>query len=429
MKLLGDKPSRRLTVCCLTAAALSVLVGCSSGNSGGSPGGASGSQGGASALGVSANQILIGYIDDFTGGDSEDATFASQAVKARIALANANGGIDGRKIKLITADSGSTPNSALTAAESLVNKQHVFAVISNSGFLFGASSFLTHANAPVTGTGIDGPEWGDPHTANMFDAGGAPSANNVLSAIGQFFKSQGANRVGTLSYAASPSSVNAAKNGGKSAANAGLQNPINDTSAVFTTDDMTPQALNMKKADVEGEWAVFAQTQSIGLSQALQQQGMHLKALLVAEGYNAIPAASSAAAQGLEVMLYAPPVESGNKAVLSMMAAIHKYSPYTQADYSGHMITGWLAADLMVTGLKLAGKNPTRDGFENALHNLSHYTAGGLFGAAVNLKQSLQGTWAPAPAMANCFSVVKYEGTKYVPLNNGKPYCGTVSSG
>ena len=61
-----------------------------------------------------------------------------RSFKARIDLQNAEGGVDGRKIKFITEDDQSSPSDAATAAAAEVAKG-VFAIDYNSPFAYGAA--------------------------------------------------------------------------------------------------------------------------------------------------------------------------------------------------------------------------------------------------------------------------------------------------
>jgi branched-chain amino acid transport system substrate-binding protein len=89
---------------------------------------------------------------------------------ARIAAQNAAGGVNGRKIVLVTEDDQSTTAGDATAARVLVQQKGVFAVMGYSSFLFASTKYLQQQGVPVTGTAFDGPEWGMEPYSNMFSA-------------------------------------------------------------------------------------------------------------------------------------------------------------------------------------------------------------------------------------------------------------------
>ena len=72
----------------------------------------------------------------------------------------------------------------------------------------------------------------------------------------------------------------------------------------------------------------------------------------------------------------------------------------------------------MLTGLKLAGKNPTRAGFISALHKVTNYTTGGLQ-LPVSFSMKAFGK-TPSPL---CLYLVKLEGHAFV---DPTKVCGPV---
>ncbi|MDH4450628.1 MAG: ABC transporter substrate-binding protein [Rhodoferax sp.] len=83
--------------------------------------------------GVSKDEILLGSIQDLSG---PLAGFGKQA-RAGMLLAvdeiNEQGGINGRKIKLLVEDSGYDPKKAVLAAQKLVNQDKIFMMVGHVG--------------------------------------------------------------------------------------------------------------------------------------------------------------------------------------------------------------------------------------------------------------------------------------------------------
>jgi branched-chain amino acid transport system substrate-binding protein len=407
--------------------AAALVAACGSGGGGASTAGASntGVSSGSTA-GVSSKSVLVGLITSLSGPNAPQVATCQPGVEARIDQQNAAGGVAGRQIHLVVADDQSTPTGALTAAQTLVEQKHVFGIISCSGVLFGASSYLTRTNVPVTGTGIDGTEWGDPQTPNMFDASGAPSASGVFSEWGQFFKSQGASRIAEEIYGTIPSTVAQGKNVSGSVRAAGLTNVLEDTSVNVTDTDLTPQVLKLKAAKADGVYLPLANTQVLALTTELKQNHVPMKVVLVQEGFGDLAGAGLAASDGDDYPLPIATADFHNAAAAALLATVHRYTSYKKPEVDGFVQLGWLGADLMITGLKAAGQELSADSFENKLHAVSDYNAGGLGAGVVNLKQSLQGTYGTLPEFGDCFFVMQSTGSasSYKPLNNGRPYCG-----
>ena len=72
-------------------------------------------------------------------------------VKARFAQQNAEGGVGGQKLAYIQADTTSTVPGTLSAAQTLVQQDHVLGILDGAFDLSGAVGFLKQQNVPVVG--------------------------------------------------------------------------------------------------------------------------------------------------------------------------------------------------------------------------------------------------------------------------------------
>jgi branched-chain amino acid transport system substrate-binding protein len=126
-----------------------------------------------STSGGTGKTYTIGLLTDVTGPGSVTGASTPKGVAAGIGLASQ----EGYKIKYVVADTGSSPSGALTAAQTLVEQDHVFAVIAISGLTFSASNYLTSQNIPVVGAAIDASEWIT--SKNMFSVIGTQNFTKV----------------------------------------------------------------------------------------------------------------------------------------------------------------------------------------------------------------------------------------------------------
>jgi branched-chain amino acid transport system substrate-binding protein len=83
--------------------------------------------------GVSKDEILVGTIQDLSGPIAAFGKATRQGMLLRIDEINEQGGIHGRKIKLIAEDNGYDPKRAVLAAQKLVNQDKVFIVAAHMG--------------------------------------------------------------------------------------------------------------------------------------------------------------------------------------------------------------------------------------------------------------------------------------------------------
>ena len=92
---------------------------------------------------TSTNEILIGHYGSMTGSEATFGISTDNGIKLAVEEINAAGGINGKKVKLITYDDKGEPREAGTAVTRLVDRDRVVAVIGE------VASGLSLAGAPV----------------------------------------------------------------------------------------------------------------------------------------------------------------------------------------------------------------------------------------------------------------------------------------
>ena len=107
-----------------TAALALVTAGCGAGGGGGE---------GGSAPGVTEDTITLGTTQPLTGPAAPGYSKISKAMLAYFEHVNAEGGIHGRKIKLIVEDDGYNPTNTATKTRKLVLQDKVFALVGALG--------------------------------------------------------------------------------------------------------------------------------------------------------------------------------------------------------------------------------------------------------------------------------------------------------
>lgn len=142
-------------------AALAILgAGCGSAKSSSASGGTGGGSSGSGAV------TTVGLFGDFTGLSASGNKTSSLGVQAGIYEA----GKEGVKIKYVKADTQTSPTGALSAAQQLVEQDHVSAVIAVSALTFLAANYFKQHDIPVVGLAEDGGEWAT--DTNMFSTYG-----------------------------------------------------------------------------------------------------------------------------------------------------------------------------------------------------------------------------------------------------------------
>jgi branched-chain amino acid transport system substrate-binding protein len=87
----------------------------------------------AQSQGVSKDEILVGSIQDLSGPLAGFGKQIRLGMTLRIDELNEQGGINGRKVKLLVEDSGYDPKKAVLAAQKLVNQDKIFMMLGHLG--------------------------------------------------------------------------------------------------------------------------------------------------------------------------------------------------------------------------------------------------------------------------------------------------------
>jgi branched-chain amino acid transport system substrate-binding protein len=111
--------------------------------------------GAASTAGVTAKSITIGGLTELTSATGGSEGIAATGAKAYFDTVNAHGGINGRKIDFVGSQTDyGTPAKDLTAAKTLVEEEHVFAVVPvATPSLASGGTYLVENNVPFFGWG------------------------------------------------------------------------------------------------------------------------------------------------------------------------------------------------------------------------------------------------------------------------------------
>ncbi len=83
--------------------------------------------------GVSKDEIVVGTIQDLSGPLAGFGKQVRNGMMLRVEELNEQGGVDGRKLRLVVEDSGYDPRKAVLAAQKLVNQDRIFAMIGHIG--------------------------------------------------------------------------------------------------------------------------------------------------------------------------------------------------------------------------------------------------------------------------------------------------------
>jgi branched-chain amino acid transport system substrate-binding protein len=387
----------------------------------------------ASATGITADTITIGAAFPLTGpASSSFGPDTQKGMQARFDMENANGGVFGRKLMLVTADDGGGPQAALTAAK-LLETKNIFAELSWSPFMFGAYREYQAKGIPVVGGSFDGPEWGDPTNRNMFTFLGSDPHYPAATTFAQFMKDKGATKLAGIGYGDSPSSSANVKNTLAAFKSLGGTVALENTTIPFGSTDMTAAALQVKQSGADGLYVPMVLNSDIAAVKTARQAGAPLKSILLSGvGYDQNTLKDPATVQdlqGVSMTTSYRPIEVNNQATQDYVAAIKKYGNYEGIPSFG-FAGGWFSADLLIYALKNAGSNnPTAKSFIDDFHSkVKGYDGNGILPDKIDFSTDW-GKGSLGVSATNCGFVVTLQGSKFVPENNGEALCGKTVPG
>jgi len=385
---------------------------------------------GASTSSSSKSPITIALISSTTGVAGPQYVNSPKGFMARVALQNAQGGIDGHHLNGVVINDAGNYTQESSIVQGAVQTHGAVGVISATPFMFEAYRWLQQNHIPVTGSSADGGEWGTPKNTNMFpsDDGFQTPNSPATAALSTLMKTVGGKSVASLGYSISPLSSQAAKNYTAEAKHAGLKAPYLNTAVTFGATDFTSEALAIKKAGANLVTPSLDGNSNFALLQDLRNAGSSAKGML-ATGIEptVIGSSSWTALQGSYFFEVWQPTQLNTKSTTAFQSALKKYEGVptkTFPDWS--MYESWLGATLMIKGLLLdtsSGSAPTSQGVISKLRGVTNFTGNGLLSHLINYKALAKKQYGPT-----CIYYLKAEKSGFVPQNT-TPICGTAIPG
>jgi ABC-type branched-subunit amino acid transport system substrate-binding protein len=366
---------RRIAAVSAAGVAASLALAACGDDSGGGGGSASGGGGDCSAPGVTDDTITVATVSPLTGPSA--STFAGfvEGAEARFAAANAEGGVGGREIEVVTNDDIGDGAQQSTAARNAVQSQQAFAILSASRVdtMF---DYLATQSVPVVGYP------GQPAYAeddNVFGFAGGSQTGYFAEATVDRMQEAGATNIAVLAHN-SPGSLNSANGMIQAAEAAGLEVGVTSFDVPLGSFDATGLAIQMKDAGVDGIYAPTLTDSTVSVLRAADEQGVDLPANYVSQVYD--PAIADQVDEYIEGAFTAPvatvPVEvTDNEGVQAYLAAMEEYAPDT-GPASGFTQAGYLSADLFLSGVEAAGDCLSRESLIESLRGLEGYDGGGF---------------------------------------------------
>ena len=323
----------------------------------------------AQAQGVSKDEIVVGTIQDLSGPLAALGTHFRNSLQMRFDEVNTEGGIHGRKIRLVAEDSGYDPKKGVLAAQKLVQRDKVFAAVSNLG------SAVVLATMPL---------FLERKVLHLFPATAHPSAYEPLHR----YKFQNLPSYATQIEKAAPYLIR--KNGyqkvgilyqdddfgydvlaGTEAALKALKQPLCGKATYKRgATDFSSQVATLKGNGCDFIILGTVLRETVGALAEARKSGWDVPMLVQTAGYSAqVPALGGKATEGLYGTPLTPhPYPDASNAKL--MGWISSYKQRFNVEPNAYSAMAYAQADLFVLAAQKAGPNLTADSFAAALESL-----------------------------------------------------------
>ena len=368
--------------------------------------------------GVFGNRIVVGALASLTGPLPADFAPVLAGAEAYLDVVNARGGVDGRRIDLAHAlDDQSSPAVDASQARTLVDEDHVFAVVAVATPSFSGGSYLASHDVPTFGLNVN-PQWMD--GPSMFGNNGsyldfsAPRLQTVFLA-----EEHHVHAAAVLAYdvAQSEEGCQGVVTGFR---RYGVPVAYEDLSIPAPASDLHADVTRMKEAGVDMIVSCMDLSGNVLLAQTMQQDGLTGVTQYWSDGYDESALAEyPSAMQGVyfsepNVPFEVTRLDPGTYPGMDQFeVALRRYEPGTTPSEAA--LAGWTGAALFVTGLKSVGRDLTRSRLVAALNRISSYTADGIL-APVDWRTAHTGA-----GPINCNAFIQVRGKQFVPVYGTAP--------
>jgi branched-chain amino acid transport system substrate-binding protein len=321
--------------------------------------------------GVTPTEIVMGMHTDLSGVAATYGVSSSNGVKMRFDEANAAGGINGRKLKLIVEDQGYQVPKAVQACNKLINRDKVFAFVAPLGTPMNNACFKDQfaAGVPNLFPLSAARSMYEPYERLKF-YGAASYVDQIRSGIDYFVKNKGVKKVCVM-YQDTDFGKEILEGAELQTKKLGIT--LAEKTAHKPTDqDFTAPITKLREAGCEliamgtivrDSIVPYTTARKAGWNNVIFLGSAAVYDLVV----GAAPGMDGFYGMGLTEMPY-PDSEHPK-----VKAFVEAYKKKFNVDPNIGAVYGYVAADLTVQGLKNAGKDLTTDSFVKGMEAIKNY--------------------------------------------------------
>jgi ABC-type branched-subunit amino acid transport system substrate-binding protein len=325
--------------------------------------------------GITANEILIGQDIDMSGAIAVRMKPLMQAADAYIEKVNKEGGVNGRKIRVVRTDSANKPDKTKENVKTLVEKDGVFAMwgISGTGNTAAALPYLDQHKVPLIGSTSGADSFYEKTHPMLFNL--KAGYGDEIRRMASHLKDTYLDKVGILYM-----DNGFGKETYKTAMAAAEANKLKVVSSASFKEDGSDIAQAVAKVAAGNPPAVLMLSLSGPAPKVVQEYAKtghrtQIFALSIIAS-DALYKAVGDGARGIIVTQVMPFPSDRNVPIVRDYQNL--VGTKGVKDYSHAGIEGYLLARSLVEGLQGAGRNPTREGLLRAFENMKAKDLGGV---------------------------------------------------
>ncbi len=325
--------------------------------------------------GVSATSILIGQSAALSGLSQQLGLEMRQGAKVYFDSVNAQGGVHGRKIELRSLDDGYEPDRAAANTKKLIGDDKVFALFGYVGTPTSnaALPLFTDASVPFIGAFTGAQSLRDPFNRHIFNV--RASYFDETEKIVEHLSNLGMKNIAVLYQ----------NDAYGKAGLAGVERALEKRQLKLTAS----ATVERNKVEVEGAVKAIsaAKPDAVVMVSVYKTAATFVKAMKkagsVPQFYNvsfvgSIPLAKELGTDGPGVAISQVMPSPWSASVPVVREYQHLMTASGSSDYSFTSLEGFIAAKVLVEGLKRAGKDLTREKLTAALEGMSMADMGGF---------------------------------------------------
>jgi branched-chain amino acid transport system substrate-binding protein len=323
----------------------------------------------------SENAILIGQSAALSGPAQALGTDMKAGIEAYFRHINSKGGINGRKLVLKTLDDGYEPDRAKANTQQLIEKEKVLALLGYVGTPTANASLpvFTQAKVPFIGAFTGAQSLREPFNRYIFNV--RASYFDETEAIVDHLSRQGINKIAVFYQNDAYGQAGLA---GVERAMKKLGLSIVATATVErNTVDVKTAVDTLSKANIQATVMISAYKSCAAFIKEMKKAGSGSQYWNVSfVGSKALANELGEEGRGVQISQVVPFPWSSGTAVVNEYQKI--FSPDGKDIYNFSSLEGFLAAKVLVEGLKRTGKHITRESLIDGLEKMGKADLGGF---------------------------------------------------